>query len=337
LVGSSFIARAEHTEKAPRGVCYRRVVQVGVLGGGVSGLTCAALLRLRGHDVTLVAERLPPHTTSNIAAAFWYPYKAEPRDRVLGWARTSHTRFVELAAEPDAGVRVRDVVEVVPSADRPWWADAVPSLRPAPPERLPPGAAHGWSFAAPVIDTRTYLPWLRARFERLGGTIDVRRCNDLRDVEAAVIVNCTGLGARELCGDDALVPIRGQLVYVANPGIDIVLLDEGDPTTITYVVPRGDDCVLGGTTLPGVESLEHDPAAAASILARTAVLEPRLAGAHVIGHAVGLRPGRITVRLEAERLADGRTVVHDYGHGGAGVTLSWGCAHEVCALVEAAG
>jgi D-amino-acid oxidase len=253
---------------------------------------------------------------------------------VLGWARTSHARFVALAADPASGVRVRDVVEVVADASRPWWADAVPSLRPASPAELPEGAVHGWCFHAPVIDTRTYLPYLRAWFERLGGTIEVRRCDDLRELATPVVVNCTGLGARELCGDAALVPIRGQLVYVENPGIETVKLDEADPGTITYVVPRGDDCVLGGTTLPGDESTEHDPVAAQSILDRTAVLEPRLRGARIIAHAVGLRPGRITVRLEAEAQGDGRVVVHDYGHGGAGVTLSWGCAEEVCELVD---
>ena len=311
-------------------------MHVRVLGGGVSGLTCAVALRSRGHDVTLVAERLPPHTTSSVAAAFWYPYKADPPDRVLGWAKTSHARFVALAADPATGIRVREVVEVVDDAARPWWADAVPSLRAAAAERLPRGAAHGWCFEAPVIDTRMYLPHLRAWFEREGGVIDVRRCTDLRELAAPIVVNCTGLGARELCGDESLVPIRGQLVYIENPGIDTVLLDEADPGTITYVVPRGDDCVLGGTTLPGETSLEHDPDAAQSILDRTAVLEPRLRGARVIAHAVGLRPGRITVRLEAEALGDGRTIVHDYGHGGAGVTLSWGCADEVCTLVDAA-
>ncbi len=312
-------------------------MHVGVLGGGVSGLTCAVALRLRGHDVALWAERLPPHTTSSVAAAFWYPYRAEPPQRVAGWARLSHARFMALAEDPTAGITVRRAVEILrhPAA-RPAWADAVSSFAAAGAEQLPAGISHGWVFDAPVIDTRVYLPFLRAWFERLGGVIHCGRIDALGDVPADVLVNCTGLGSRTLCNDDALFPIRGQLVHVADPGIESVLVDEDDPRGIAYVVPRGDDCVLGGTAEFGNESVEVDLDAAASILARCAALDARLVGAVAIGHAVGLRPGRAAIRLEPETLPDGRTVVHDYGHGGAGVTLSWGCADEVCTHVDAA-
>ena len=62
---------------------------------------------------------------------------------------------------------------------------------------------------------------------------------------------------------------------------------------------------------------------------------PLLAGVRVLGGAVGLRPARPAVRLEAEP-HDRGVVVHCYGHGGAGVTLAWGCAEEVVGLVSAA-
>jgi D-amino-acid oxidase len=75
-----------------------------------------------------------------------------------------------------------------------------------------------------------------------------------------------------------------------------------------------------------------DPATADRLLAAAAAVEPRLAGVAVLEHRVGLRPGRPYVRLEAEVLADGRQVVHNYGHGGAGVSLSWGCAAEAARL-----
>lgn len=312
-------------------------MHVGVLGGGVSGLTCAVALRARGHDVTLVAERLPPLTTSNVAAAFWYPYKADPPERVLGWARTSHARFAALSSQPAAGIRVLEAIEVLRApAPRPWWADAVPSLRAAPAGRLPAGFEHGWAFDAPVIDTRRYLPFLRAWFERDGGVVEQRRLDDLAQVTAPILVNCTGLGARELCGDTGLFAIRGQLVHVEDPGLDAVYIDEDDPRGIAYIVPRGDDCVLGGTAEPEVESTAIDDETAAAIQRRCGSLAAGIGGARVLGHAAGLRPGRATVRLEPETLADGRVVVHDYGHGGAGVTLSWGCAEEVCALIEGA-
>lgn len=307
-----------------------------VVGGGVSGLTCALRLREQGLAVALWARELPPRTTSNVAAAFWYPYKAEPPSRVLGWAALSHRRFVALAPEPGAGICVRRAIEILREPrSRPWWADAVPSLRDATPDELPPGTAHGWAFDAPVIDTRVYLPWLRARLEDAGVTVEQRALARLGDAPCEFVVNCAGLGARELCGDAGLYPIRGQLVHVRDPGVTAIVIDEDDPRGMSYVVPRGDDCVLGGSADEGDEDLRARPELADAIVARCEGLVPALAGATRLADVVGLRPGRASVRLEAER-RDGRTVVHDYGHGGAGVTLSWGCAEEVVALVTAA-
>jgi D-amino-acid oxidase len=94
------------------------------------------------------------------------------------------------------------------------------------------------------------------------------------------------------------------------------------------VIPRSRDIVLGGTEQQGEWSRTPDPQTATDILARTARLVPELAGAKVLCHKVGLRPARRQVRLEREG-----DVVHCYGHGGAGVTLSWGCAEEVASLL----
>jgi D-amino-acid oxidase len=105
-------------------------------------------------------------------------------------------------------------------------------------------------------------------------------------------------------------------------------MDDDHPEGMVYVVPRGTDVVCGGTAVDGDESLEPDPDEAERILARCREVVPELAEAPVLGHAVGVRPGRTVVRLEREG-----DVVHCYGHGGAGVTLSWGCADEVVGLV----
>jgi D-amino-acid oxidase len=142
-------------------------------------------------------------------------------------------------------------------------------------------------------------------------------------------VNCSGLGARLLGGDQSVVPASGQVVYVEQCGLDRWWLDTGAPDGPTYVIPRSKDVVVGGTDVEGDWSRTPSPEVAASILARGARLVPELATARVIRHKVGLRPVRPEVRLER----DGR-VIHCYGHGGAGVTLSWGCAEEVTRLAE---
>jgi D-amino-acid oxidase len=311
-----------------------------VIGCGVAGLSCGVRLLEAGYRVRIWARDLPERTTSSVAAAVWYPYKAYPEHLVVGWAATTYADFVQLAQVQDAGVSLREGVELFPWAvDEPWWRDAVPGFRRATGDALPAGYADGYIFEAPVIEMPVYLGYLMRRFETLGGQFEARALGSLDEAlaEHDMVVNCAGLGARELAGDATLVPIRGQVVWVAQVGLDRFVLDDYNPRGMTYIVPRATDCILGGTAEEGSEDLAPNPATAEAILARCVALEPRLRDAEILEHKVGLRPGRPSVRLEAERRAHGKLVVHDYGHGGAGVTLSWGCAAQVVALVEQHG
>jgi D-amino-acid oxidase len=298
-------------------------VRVIVVGAGVVGLSVAVRLRELGVAADVVAREPPEGTTSAVAAALWYPYRALPEDRVTAWSARTYEVLAALAGEPGAGVRLRAGLELVPGdAPDPWWRDAVPGLRRTP---------EGLRFTAPVVDMAVHLPWLVTRLRSLGGALALRSLDDLDALEGDAIVNCSGLGARELAGDDALVAVRGQVVRVHAPAVREWRLDQRDPARPVYVVPREDEVILGGTAEEGVEDPRPDPHTTRAILERCARLVPELRGAPVRGVAVGLRPVRPEVRLEAE----GR-VVHCYGHGGAGVTLAWGCAFEVAALLGAA-
>jgi D-amino-acid oxidase len=146
-------------------------------------------------------------------------------------------------------------------------------------------------------------------------------------------VNCCGVGARRLAGDDDVRPVRGQVAYVRPRHKPRFMVDEHSPNALAYVLPRPDVTVLGGTAEEGDWHPEPRPETTEDILARTRRLDPRLADAELVGAGVGLRPARSEVRLEAVTLEDGRPLVHDYGHGGSGFTLSWGCAEEVTRLV----
>jgi D-amino-acid oxidase len=149
---------------------------------------------------------------------------------------------------------------------------------------------------------------------------------------APVVVNCTGLGAGELANDGTMFPIRGQVVMVENPGVERFTLDAGEHgEEVMYVIPRSRDVVLGGTASETWDE-RPDEESARRILARCASVEPALRHARVLRHAVGLRPGRPMVRVEREHAAGG-AVIHNYGHGGSGVTVCWGCAEEVLGLV----
>ena len=303
--------------------------EVLVVGAGVVGLTAAIRLREAGIAADVVAREPPERTTSAVAAALWYPYRAFPRERVEGWSARGFAVLSALAEEPGSGVRLRWGSErVEPDAADPWWRAAVPTF-----SRTPAG----FRFAAPVADMSVHLPWLVRRLETRGGGIAVGAVDSLDAAleRAAVVVNCAGLGARELAGDDAMVAVRGQVVRVEQLGIEEWFLDQADPRDLVYVVPRVHDVVLGGTAQDGDEDVRPHPAIAASIRARCEAAVPALRGARVVGEAVGLRPARTAVRLETEA-RDGGAVVHCYGHGGAGVTLAWGCAEEVLRLARAA-
>ncbi|MGH8776834.1 MAG: FAD-dependent oxidoreductase [Jiangellaceae bacterium] len=312
-------------------------MDVTVVGAGVIGLSAAVRLQEAGAEVRVVTREMPHDTTSNVAAAIWYPYRAAPEGRVLGWGRRTFEVFDGLARLPATGVRMREARELfrheVPD---PWWMAAVPDLRRCTRVERPAAYRDGFVFTTPVVEMPIYLTYLLDRFQTAGGLVEQRSATSMDDAAggASVVVNCAGLGARELATDDSLTPIRGQVVRVANPGLEEVLLDEGDPEGVTYIVPRSADCVLGGTADEGLSVIEPDPVTARDILRRCVVLEPRLRGARVLGHQVGLRPGRPEVRLEPQVLPSGRACVHNYGHGGAGVTLSWGCADDVTELVR---
>jgi len=317
------------------------VNRVRVVGAGVSGLTCAHELLRAGFEVSLVARDRTPHTTSDIAGAVFYPYRAEPRDRVTGWAKASFARFAELCERPESGVSWLEMTEFfgeptgVPMED-PWWNELVADFARLPADQVPEQFADGFRFRVPRIEMNRYMPFLERTVLDLGATIEGRALDALEDAfdGCDLIVNCSGLGARELVADGHVFPIRGQIVRVDQCGIDRgwIAKPEVHGELISYVVPREHDVILGATAEDDVGSRVPDDAATAEIIARCVDLEPRLAGCSIESVVVGLRPGRDEVRLERVEVT-GRPVVHDYGHGGAGVSLSWGCAEEVLGLV----
>jgi D-amino-acid oxidase len=301
-----------------------------VIGAGVSGLTTAVCLAEAGLTVKIQASGTGESTTSYAAGATWSPYLVESSERARAWSFETLAVLRELAARPGTGIMLRHGVEAGPTPSR--WPDRLDGYQPLEPGQVPGGFAAGWRLVAPVADMPAYLGYLQRRAEAAGVAIEIRRLASLDAAldqpGAPVVVNCTGIGARELVGDSSVIPVRGQVVLVENPGLTDFLVVGTDP--VTYFFPHDDVVILGGTAQRDDDNIEPDPDIAKDIIERCVRLEPRLAGARVVGHRVGLRPTRSTVRLERE----GR-VIHNYGHGGAGITLSWGCAREVTAMLTA--
>ncbi|MFJ3715074.1 FAD-dependent oxidoreductase [Streptomyces sp. NPDC090057] len=300
-----------------------------VVGGGVAGLTTAVVLAESGRPVRVWAREPAERTTSAVAGGLWWPYRIEPEPLVGAWALESLAVYEELAARPgETGVRLVEGVHAGTRLDGLGaWAGRVPGLRAVP---------EGLAARLPVIDMPVHLAWLRERLAKAGGTVEEREVTDLAAVPAGAVVNCTGLGSRSLVPDPAVRPVRGQLVVVQNPGVTTwyTSVDHSSAASV-YFIPQPGVLLLGGTAEEGDWSLEPDPATAGAIVARCAEIRPEIAGARILAHRVGLRPARDAVRLERRSLPDGRPLVHNYGHGGAGITVAWGCAREAAGLVAA--
>src|SRR5436305_3709659 len=127
-----------------------------VLGAGVVGLVSAVRLAEAGHRVRVRAEATGVDTTSAVAAALWYPYRAAPQDKVTRWSAQTFEELSALAADPDAGVRLRWGRELfrVPTPD-PWWVSAVPTWQRL--GHVPPGYADGLRLRVPVVDMPRHL------------------------------------------------------------------------------------------------------------------------------------------------------------------------------------
>ncbi|WP_027345721.1 FAD-dependent oxidoreductase [Hamadaea tsunoensis] len=325
-------------------VTDRRTVLV--VGAGVSGLTTAWELVARGHPVRMIAELPPEWTTSAKAGASWGPY-ALAHPRAVEWCKISYLRLAAMAArnDPRYGIRMVDGMEAAKSiVTPPDWAQWVPSFRLCAPGTVPSGYAMAWKYRLPLVDMSRYLLHLAEKLRTRGVETASHRVSTFTELagQADVIVNCTGLGARDLLDDHEVAPVRGQLVVVKNPGISEFFQEyedgeddggHGYPGEMTYYLPHGPVAVLGGYASRDGESLVPSPELRAGIVERCVAVEPLLAGAEFLADKVGLRPTRTLTRVEHERIG-GQHIVHNYGHGGVGLTLSWGCAAEVARLIK---
>jgi D-amino-acid oxidase len=307
---------------------------VAIVGAGVSGLTCGVVLAERGFRTAVFAEEIGQRTTSGAAAAVWFPYDARPAEKVIPWALKTYHALINLSRDLSTGVSVIVLRQFSRAGEIqiPDWAIPLGA------QPVIPGEAGGYlelfrsgfSLRVPLMDTTIYLDYLAKRFQNAGGSIIPNaRFEKLEDVfpEFDLVVNCAGIGARELVHDDDLEPHRGQVAVVAkvnNLSCAIVC----DDLPLLYAIPRVNDCVFGGTNEIS-DDLAVDPDSTARILDECSRVL-KIDRPNVLVERVGLRPFRRSgVRLEYDRLRDGRTVIHNYGHGGAGFTLSWGCAEDV--------
>lgn len=354
-----------------------------VIGAGVSGLTTARCLQQRGFAVTVIADRFQSATTSVVAGALWeWPpavcgyYEMQPEQSLRAeqrWCVESYNCFKVLARQRETGVSFRPVIFYLetPAEENPLELRKMRELR----EHVGgfihsaelatrPGInatslfVDAYTYETPLVDTDIYMAWLLGEVLSHGGAIVHERVDAplaasaprLRDTyRADVIVNCAGLGARELADDD-VIPVRGAWLLVENDGQHFPKVTTAHCSSLTdsasgggflFIVPRGRDrLILGGIAHPDRWTTElgsERTSIVESIRERCTQFMPCLANAEIFEQSelrVGLRPFRREgVRVECE---GGIAVVHNYGHGGSGVTLSWGAAGEAALLASEA-
>uniref|UniRef100_A0A8C3M0N0 D-aspartate oxidase n=1 Tax=Chrysolophus pictus TaxID=9089 RepID=A0A8C3M0N0_CHRPC len=322
--------------------------RVAVVGAGLIGLSTAlriAEVNPNCCSITLLSEQFSPNTTSDVAAGMLIPhtYPGTPIHVQKQWFKETFTYLFAISNSneaSEAGIHLVSgwqIFKNLSDVEVPFWSDIVLGFRPMSAAELQkfPHHSHGQAFTTFKCDCPPYLLWLEKRLKANGVQIHTRKVTDLWELhsEYDIVVNCAGIGARQLVGDQQLFPIRGQVLKVHAPWVKNFIRD-GDG--LTYIYPGIDRVTLGGTREKESWRLSPDPGTTKDIFDRCCSLEPSLQRAQDIRVKVGLRPSRSCVRLQREVLSQGGAkllVVHNYGHGSGGFSVHRGTAEEAAHLV----
>ncbi|XP_053694070.1 D-aspartate oxidase-like [Sabethes cyaneus] len=331
--------------------------QVVVLGAGVNGL-CAAV-QLAEHyygvaNVTLISEHVSPDTTGDGSAGLWGPYYCgkTPDHKIVKWSTATHVFFHQLwknGLAARVGVSLQPCMRLTTDPQgypEPAWKDIVfgcAKLSATELDRL--SYEHGrrytggYQFATFTCEPSGLLPYLFNRFVNVGGKFVRAKVDNVESIvqnrKVDLIVNCTGLGSLEMMSDKEVLPIRGQVARVCAPWVFEIILDDSDDGN--YVIPNTETVILGGTHQMNDFNRNISKDDSKFIFDGCERMLPSLRNATKVREWVGLRPGRSTVRLEVEQYKAGEQtvpIIHNYGHGGCGVTLCWGCGSEVVELCQ---
>ncbi|MEM8485368.1 MAG: FAD-dependent oxidoreductase [Bacteroidota bacterium] len=313
--------------------------KIAVVGQGIIGLSTASRLMADGHAVDIFSKDPFEATTSMAAGAYWWPHKAYPQERVSAWAASTYRRLVKESTNPASGVfmapHFRFCLDPDDGAYARYLLDDWEAID---------GAAYGrpcpeaYKMMVPVIDVPIYMPRLRNQLIQAGAKLIQEEIDHPDSLFPAydLVVNCTGVWASTFVDDPTVYPIRGQAVRLSLPHnlqASTRIFQHDDQFTL--ILPRTSDVILGGTAQEGSWETSPSEQDTQTIVNRCRGIVPEIADSAILGTTVGLRPGRKTVRLERTKTAAGNPIIHNYGHGGGGFTIAWGCAEEVALLIRA--
>lgn len=307
---------------------------IAIIGAGISGLSCAYLLSKKNYSITVFAKDFSPNITSNKAAAFWFPYHIRNDKRGIDWGKKSYAFYQQLSADAATGISMKQLIKVLREnvvEEEPVWIEFMPegACKIIPKEKLQAGIAKAYDVSVPLIETQIFLPYLQHLLEEKNVVFEKKLINGFNEFSSFdIILNCTGLGSRKLCNDESIIPVRGQVGLIETKTEMPIYLDNEMPL---YIVPRKDAMIIGGTYEENIFDETTEPKTIEQLLNNAHSVFPELKQQKIIGSWAGLRPYRNEVRLEHEASTN---IIHNYGHGGSGFTLAFGCAEEVLHLVE---
>lgn len=307
-----------------------------IAGAGISGLSVATLLTEAGYKVKIVSSSSSPNITSDKAAAFWFPYHISHQKKCISWCLESYQNYEKLSHIPSSGISMTKLIKVLRigiGEAEPVWKLFMPegSCKEMDKNNFPRGDyLTCYEIIVPLIETQIFLHYLKNNLVENGVEFETRKINDLVSIsaEAKIVVNCTGLGSRELCNDAQLIPVKGQVALLSPIQEMDIFLDNEKPL---YIVPRRDAIIVGGTYEENIFTETTDENVLENILQNAYEVFPFLKNQHSLGSWAGLRPFRREVRVERE---PGTNIIHNYGHGGSGFTLAFGSAGIVKNIID---
>lgn len=305
---------------------------VSVIGCGIIGLTTAIKLQENGFNVTIIAKEHFSKTLSSKVGAIWFPFEIHPKEKANYWSTLAYKEYQTDVIKGN-GVAFIPFITAYDEESNTDWTKQLPAgaVRKALPEELPKGIETAYISTVPLAEPLLYLPYLFTRFLDNGGVFKEQKIASLQEASTlnTLIVNCTGLGAKELCDDDDLQPMRGQILRCKKMDIPSCA-DATKKGALSYVINRSEDCVIGGTDYENDWNTNVETSDADLIVKRLLQVGLSRKAPEILEEIVGLRPKRSAVRFEFdENLSN---IFHNYGHGGAGFTVAWGCAIELAEI-----